>query len=28
VCGEFIDTEKPEFSELLEEQATRLQKGD
>ncbi|MFX0078061.1 MAG: thiamine pyrophosphate-dependent enzyme [Candidatus Hermodarchaeota archaeon] len=28
VCGEFIDTEKPEFSELLEEQAKRLQKGD
>jgi 2-oxoglutarate ferredoxin oxidoreductase subunit beta len=28
VCGEFIDTEKPEFSELLEQQAKRLQKGD
>lgn len=28
VCGEFIDTEKPEFSDLLEEHAKKLQKGD
>lgn len=28
VCGEFIDMEKPEFSNLLEEHAKKLQKGD
>ena len=28
VCGEFIDTEKPEFSDLLEEHTKKLQKGD
>lgn len=28
VCGEFVDTEKPEFSDLLEEHSKKLQKGD
>lgn len=28
VCGEFVDTDKPEFSDLLEAHAKTLQKGD
>jgi 2-oxoglutarate ferredoxin oxidoreductase subunit beta len=28
VCGEFVDSEKPEFSDLLEEHGKKLQKGD